>query len=1220
MNRIKEIFLNNLTNLRMKNHLLRIPSAAAMTFLPVIFHSIRSFFFSFKEHPVRQRFIVSILSICLIVTSLPLQLSAQELTEEENNAATHELVSFSELPDEIKEQTVAKGTPVEELGLPSSLNAAESYYIRQPKAKKDSKELSGIESSEETPNPDSADPVITLPEGETDISLTPLNGEESTEETTNPAPSAEQPEETEEETDAGEETEEILTVDEITVDGVTWVSTPEYDSETEGAYTFSPVLPQGYSLKEGARQPEIMVTVGEPEDTTGADEGDIVIDNDTAWTDDRTLENQNLIINSGKTLTINGVITTKGKVTINGEGKIVRGSDNACINAAPAASLTIEKVTIDGQSLNASRAMITLTGASLTMGGGCRIQNCKTGNDPQLGTDGNGDKKGGAIRTSGNNNVIILNDMTIAGCSAEHQGGAIELAGLHDDVTLNNPIITDCSAAKGGAICAEYIFNTEGKSAITLNNPTIENCKASFYGGAICLERNRSAVTINGGTYRNNATLSGEPRDWGGGAVYNSKSLLYINGGNFIGNSTKGKGGAIHHCGQAGTETYINGGSFEGNSCSNGQYTGSGAIYHSVLESGINDLCLSGNAKFSGGGANGTDGIYLDKKDGINNGKPKEILISNTLNYPITLYAEAVENDYIAEGKNYSLLSKDMKQINYVHATDTGLKLYADLKNEVNKAVLTSSEPEHKYYIHYIIPNEATGTIESDDTGYKNGDTFTVKSGEKLMKNGYPFIGWNAKEDGTGEFYDINKNYTMPDHDLYLYAVFQSHTTEYRIKFDLNGTAGDCPQTQIVPYGGYVQTVAEPVRRGYSFKGWYKDTEGTERNRWNFEKTVENNTKETSVTLYAKWVDDIAPVLGATSFNTGYKDLKGWIIRKKNLIITVPITEEGSGVKRADYVLRPEKGSAFSGEAQIENNEILVTGKNDQSSESVKTTAGTQQPAAIITVDQDFKGTVSLSCVDNADNVSASRTLTAADGGVIVEDHAPEIRFSAGKNDNGSVSVMVSVKDDIDSSGGNYITGGIAEIRYQIDEKAENTETEKNFSESIVPFYDFTVDISKKGSHTLTVTAIDHAGNQNQQNLKVNIAGKRTSQENADTSGSSPQAGNTYTAFSDFAAPVNLQIPQDREPDTRDTSTRIEVYATIAMIAGLSYLLLYFTTGKNGLLEEEKNALVAKWIRWARQGKKYRKLIALTAIFCLLFYYHSIGKRVTVKWKEVYGK
>lgn len=102
-----------------------------------------------------------------------------------------------------------------------------------------------------------------------------------------------------------------------------------------------------------------------------------------------------------------------------------------------------------------------------------------------------------------------------------------------------------------------------------------------------------------------------------------------------------------------------------------------------------------------------------------------------------------------------------------------------------------------------------------------------------------------------------------------------------------------------------------------------------------------------------------------------------------------------------------------------------------------------------------------------------------------------------------------------------------------------------------------------------------------------------------------PQNGTVQTA--------SAQTPEEPasgtgEPRTGDT-TQIQIYATVAMIAGLTYLLLYFMEESRGMTEREKEVFVAAFIRWAKKGGRFRRCCAIVAIFCILVYYHSIGKR-----------
>lgn len=96
--------------------------------------------------------------------------------------------------------------------------------------------------------------------------------------------------------------------------------------------------------------------------------------------------------------------------------------------------------------------------------------------------------------------------------------------------------------------------------------------------------------------------------------------------------------------------------------------------------------------------------------------------------------------------------------------------------------------------------------------------------------------------------------------------------------------------------------------------------------------------------------------------------------------------------------------------------------------------------------------------------------------------------------------------------------------------------------------------------------------------------------------------------------------PQDTEPKTGG-AVPVELYATLAMISGLTYLLLYFTDHSGGMTEETKKELVSRLIRWAKHGRTahgrmIRRYLALAAIFGLLVWYHSIGKQNAIGWKE----
>ncbi len=131
----------------------------------------------------------------------------------------------------------------------------------------------------------------------------------------------------------------------------------------------------------------------------------------------------------------------------------------------------------------------------------------------------------------------------------------------------------------------------------------------------------------------------------------------------------------------------------------------------------------------------------------------------------------------------------------------------------------------------------------------------------------------------------------------------------------------------------------------------------------------------------------------------------------------------------------------------------------------------------------------------------------------------------------------------------------------------------------------------------------DNDGNSSGDNKKKendNASSKKNNGKNSSNKGS----GNTS---------------KDDEPETGDT-TPIEIYATLSMVAGFSWLLLYFGDRKRGMTEQKKKELTGSIVAWGRKGGKLRKMMAIALIFVILVYYHSIGKRVSVDWEEAYGK
>lgn len=490
---------------------------------------------------------------------------------------------------------------------------------------------------------------------------------------------------------------------------------------------------------------------------------------------------------------------------------------------------------------------------------------------------------------------------------------------------------------------------------------------------------------------------------------------------------------------------------------------------------------------------------------------------------------------------------------------------------------------------HYKQDLEGDGYTRADaDTEYLAGKTNAVVKAEA---NAYAGFCENT-ESGLGKASGV----VEADGSLVLQLYYDRKV--YEVDYDLNGGEGVAPKTENVRYGGLLQEPEEPRRRGYTFLGWYLDKAGTEAAYWDFYQTVEQNTEEPKATLYAKWVDDIAPVLGEASFGAGSRNFTDWIVGRKKLTITVPLMEEGSGLKQGDYRLLPEEGREKAGTALIRVQQAVtpeIRGRSGGVS-AVMTICGNAESgdsAAVITIAADFKGSVSLTCMDNAGNISVEKMLTADGAGAVVEDNAPRISCSEAKKEAGKpvATVKVNVEDDVRDN----ISAGLAAISYRIDEGTAKAVGKGEFDDSMVESYSFPIHIRGEGKHTLQVTATDNAGNESTKEVAVEISKKAVVTPKPEPPAETPRAGG--------------------EPKTGE-NTFVKVFATLGMVAGFSYLLLYFNSGEGGITEGEKEEIVSRLVRWARKGK-LRKYPALLLISVFLVYYHSIGRSVNDEWRKM---
>ncbi|NLL76078.1 MAG: hypothetical protein GX235_02375 [Clostridiales bacterium] len=201
-----------------------------------------------KHYKLSRRLLTMALSVVLMLGILPVSAVAENLPA----GSEGEIISFEPLPEETAVQTVAPGTPPEELNMPEALTATVrlAAYTDKPA------EVSGSEARQEpvqnteSPQPEQA------PEGEAPApeQEAPADGQEAqTPEGETPAANQE------DQTPAQEEAGTGYTQATVSVP-VKWVSSPDYDCNTEGEYVFTAEA-EGYTLR--VAPPTITVKVQE---------------------------------------------------------------------------------------------------------------------------------------------------------------------------------------------------------------------------------------------------------------------------------------------------------------------------------------------------------------------------------------------------------------------------------------------------------------------------------------------------------------------------------------------------------------------------------------------------------------------------------------------------------------------------------------------------------------------------------------------------------------------------------------------------------------------------------------------------------------------------------------------------------------------------------------------------------------------------------------------
>lgn len=499
-------------------------------------------------------------------------------------------------------------------------------------------------------------------------------------------------------------------------------------------------------------------------------------------------------------------------------------------------------------------------------------------------------------------------------------------------------------------------------------------------------------------------------------------------------------------------------------------------------------------------------------------------------------WAEVQADDLedLTEGKGKLNVPAGLIQVRIKANDDTPHGCEAEVTPKEGRTLTVTFNPMGGSNVSSITDQSWHDTVEKPDDPTKAGHDFVgwykdakgtqqwhfekdVEAADKLTDDITLYAKWRDNEkpalgavlktgsDGSSATEDADSKQWYPNLSIDLTYTDNIEVTKLYVSKDdgdyvlvgsMDGADGSADISDSTPQGktadGYVQ---------YHFM--YDDiAEGS--HTYTFKAEDADGNSMTTEALTAK-LDTTRPVLGEISFDSEHKTLWSWIVRNDILLVTVPITETGSGVEEVAFTLIPADDRTG---ADDDTDAAVMTG----TAKAEKVSGGSADYQAVIAVASDFKGTIRIETKDKVGNKAAAKTIgTTGEGikGVIVENNAPMITVHADRDITGAAALSdtsgislsedyyetapeltVNVTDEENDTLTGLITGGIASLSYKIGE-GEQTEvrSQDEYKTAIRTTDSFIIPADKipEGVTDITITATDHAGNVSKKELTIKV-------------------------------------------------------------------------------------------------------------------------------------
>ena len=371
------------------------------------------------------------------------------------------------------------------------------------------------------------------------------------------------------------------------------------------------------------------------------------------------------------------------------------------------------------------------------------------------------------------------------------------------------------------------------------------NCKAPTYscwrcdvGNQYVWSSSQPSTTCSGGSWYKSSTIK-DPSDCKAPTTTYT-ATFYANGGTFSDGSTTWTkeiySGATNYYSQMGIPTLTKSGC-----TADGWHDGSptGTVYRQYFETnGNQSFYANWNCSSSGGGTGGgenpTPTTYTVKYD-ANGGTGAPSNQTKKQGESLTIStAKPTKTGYTFTSWNTKKDGTGTKyDIGASYTTDSDVTLYAQYKENT---------------ITYTVKYDANGGTGAPSNQTKTKGKELVLSTTVPTKEGYKFVNWNTKKDGTGTSYNAGSKYTT-EASVTLYAQYEKELNEEETKYTITFYTNDGTtekSTKVVNKGDKVVKPEDPTREGYTFDGWYDKKENGK--EYDFTKEVTSD-----ISLYAYW-------------------------------------------------------------------------------------------------------------------------------------------------------------------------------------------------------------------------------------------------------------------------------------------------------------------------------------------------------------------------------